>query len=226
MKNLGGVVAVCVLAAALVACDSAPVAVPATSVTSATTATATTATTTASLSDRLPKLVERATFPRNAMADRGVAEPNEQRYAVSGMPQLCDFTADTGSGYRPGLYRKWGNESFTLRQYVIGFAESTGEEVLDQLATAARDCSTWTEKDLEIRVVQAVSVNRPDGVDAFLGRCLALMQNGRLHWICLGFMGYGNLVSCLTVSSTAGFDATLAELHALLPRAAERLLKA
>lgn len=230
-----GVVAVTLLVGALAACGttaaaptpSSSAATPSAPLSGTGSTTPTTTSSAPSLNDRLPGLVERAAFPRDAMADRGVAEPTDQRYAARGMPKPCATKVAAETGYRPGLYREWDDGGqVAVRQYVVGFSESTGKEMLDQLAAATHECTSWTEKDLQLRVVETTTVNRPDGVEAFLGHCLVVLNDGRIYWMCAGFMAHGNLVSCVTTFSGKGPDAALNDLHALLPRAVERLVTA
>ncbi|WP_433271579.1 hypothetical protein ACQPZF_12770 [Actinosynnema sp. CS-041913] len=228
MKIMGGLVAVGVLAGVLVACDATPAAEPAPTSSSSPTTTSVPVTTSSapSLADRLPAMVERATIPRDGLADYGVAAPTYQQYAVEGMPKPCEVEVDAESGYTPGLFREWADGRIALRQSVVGYSEATGAEMLSQLTAATRDCDSWSEDDIKLNVVGNVSVNRPEGVEGFLGFCASATKPGEQYWMCVAFMARGNLVSCVYTFRDDVPSGALDDLHAILPRAVDRLVNA
>lgn len=212
----------CVLAVALVACDStAPVAEPAPS-----SATTTTTTSSApSLMDRLPALVERAAIPRDGLSDFGIAAPADQRYAVTGMPKPCNTDVDGEHGYTPGLYRQWKGD-IDVRQTVVGYTEATGAEVLSQLTAATRDCSSWTSEDRESRIIPDTIVEQPAGLAGFVGYCTSVRQPHQVYWLCAALMAHGNLVSNVWAFSGRGPEDARDNLAKIVPRAVDRLLNA
>ncbi|MBB5953635.1 hypothetical protein FHS29_000205 [Saccharothrix tamanrassetensis] len=179
-----------------------------------------------SLIDRLPALVERAAIPRDGLTDYGVAAPTDQRYAVSGMPKPCAAKVDGESGYTPGLFREWDGGRIALRQTVVGYSEATGAEVLSRLTAATRDCAEWADGDRQVRITQSESVERPTGVDGFLGFCTSVRKPDQVYWMCAAFLARGNLVSCVYTFRGDGPQGALDDLHAILPRAVDRLVNA
>ncbi|RKT55307.1 hypothetical protein [Saccharothrix australiensis] len=229
MKIMGGLAAVCVAAGVLTACGGpAPAAEPAPSSTAPTTTSTAPSTTssTPSPADRLPALVERAAIPRDGMADRGIAEPTDQRYASAVMPRPCAAEVEAESGYTPALFRVWDGEQGSVRQTVIGYSEATGAEVLSQLAAASRGCTSWSDQGRQVRVVEGAAVNRPEGVEGFLGYCASVTEAEQLYWMCVAFVARGNLVSCVFAFRGDVPSGALDDLHAILPRAVDRLVNA
>lgn len=168
-----------------------------------------------------------ALIVRDAFADRGVPEPNEDEPGLWRVTSVCDQPLGSDSDLVAAHQRVWSSDQIFVQTFGYGFEYTAGADVVSEVRANADDCESYSLDDEDVTrvVVGEHEMQRPAGLDGFFAYCETIEEAPDYH-LCAAFLARANLVSAVITARAAGVEAVTADLEEAVPLAARALTRA